>query len=207
MLKNYDQLTSMEIDTLREIGSIGTGNAATALSQMLGKEVRITMPEVRIMGYNEAIEWIGGPEAVTAGVLVKMGGDVGGIMLSVQKLELVNFILETMLGQGIRGYEELEELQQSALIEIGNIMISAFVTALSGLAGININLTVPAFAVDMQGAILAVPMAEYGGMSDYLMTIGGNFVCNGQEIPSHLLLSPDLHSLDFLLRKLGVSDG
>ena len=207
MLKNYDQLTSMEIDTLREICSIGTGNAATALSQMLGKEVRITMPEVRIMGYNEAIEWIGGPEAVTAGVLVKMGGDVGGIMLSVQKLELVNFILETMLGQGIRGYEELEELQQSALIEIGNIMISAFVTALSGLAGININLTVPAFAVDMQGAILAVPMAEYGSMSDYLMTIGGNFVCNGQEIPSHLLLSPDLRSIDFLLRKLGVSDG
>lgn len=206
MIKNYDQLTSLEIDTLREIGSIGTGNAATALSQMLGKEVRITMPEVRIMGYNEAIEWIGGPEAVTAGVLVKMSGDVGGIMLSVQKLDLVNFILETMLGQGIHGYEELAELEQSALIEIGNIMISAFVTALSGLAGVNINLTVPAFAVDMQGAILTVPMAEYGGMSDYLMTIGGNFVCNGQEIPSHLLLSPDLRSLDFLLRKLGVSD-
>ena len=207
MIKNYDQLTSLEIDTLREIGSIGTGNAATALSQMLGKEVRITMPEVRIMGYNEAIEWIGGPEAVTAGVLVKMSGDVGGIMLSVQKLELVNFILETMLGQGIGSYEELAGLEQSALIEIGNIMISAFVTALSGLAGININLTVPAFAVDMQGASLAVPMAEYGGMSDYLMTIGGNFVCNGQEIPSHLLLSPDLRSLEFLLRKLGVSDG
>ena len=207
MIKNYDQLTSMEIDTLREIGSIGTGNAATALSQMLGKEVRITMPEVRIMGYNEAIEWIGGPEAVTAGVLVKMVGDVGGIMLSVQKLELVNFILEAMLGQGIQSYEDLEELQQSALIEIGNIMISAFVTALSGLAGIDISLTVPAFAVDMQGAILAVPMAEYGGMSDYLMTIGGNFVCNGQEIPSHLMLSPDLRSLDFLMRKLGVTDG
>ena len=207
MIKNFEQLTSLEIDTLREIGSIGTGNAATALSQMLGKEVRITMPEVRIMGCNEAIEWIGGPEAVTAGVLVKMSGDVGGIMLSVQKLELINFILETMLDQGIRGYEELQELQQSALIEVGNIMISAFVTALSGLAGININLTVPAFAVDMQGAILTVPMAEYGGMSDYLMTIGGNFVCNGQEIPSHLLLSPDLRSLDFLLRKLGVSDG
>ena len=206
MIKNYDQLTSMEIDTLREIGSIGTGNAATALSQMLNKEVRITMPEVRIMGYDEAIDWIGGPEAVTAGVLVKMSGDVGGIMLSVQKLELVQFILKTMLGQEIKGYEDLAELEQSALIEIGNIMISTFVTALSGLAGINVNLTVPAFAVDMQGAILAVPMAEYGGMTDYLMTIGGNFVCDGREIPSHLMLSPDLRSLDFLMRKLGVSD-
>ena len=205
-IKTYDQMNSLEIDTLREIGSIGTGNAATALSQMLGKEVRITLPEVRIMGYNEAIEWIGGPEAVTAGVLVKMSGDMGGIMLSVQKLELVNIILETMLGKGIQSYEELAELEQSALIEIGNIMISAFVTALSGLAGINVNLTVPAFAVDMQGAILAVPMAEYGGMSDYLMTIGGNFVCDGKEVPSHLMLSPDLRSLNFLLRKLGVSD-
>ena len=206
-IKSYDELSSLELDTLKEIGSIGTGNAATSLSALIGKPVRIQQPEVRIMEYNEAIEWIGGPEAVTAGVLVKMSGDIGGIMLSVQKLELVNFILETMLGQGIQSYEELEELQQSALIEIGNIMISAFVTALSGLAGIDINLTVPAFAVDMQGAILTVPMAEYGGMSDYLMTIGGNFVCNGQEIPSHLLLSPDLRSLDFLLRKLGVSDG
>ena len=205
-IKSFDQLSSLEIDTLREIGSIGTGNAATALSQMLGREVRITLPEVRIMGYNEAIEWIGGPEAVTAGVLVKMSGDMGGIMLSVQKLELVNIILEAMLGQSIQGYEDLAELEQSALIEIGNIMISAFVNALSGLAGIQVNLTVPAFAVDMQGAILAVPMAEYGGMSDYLMTIGGNFVCDGKEVPSHLLLSPDLRSLNFLLRKLGVSD-
>ena len=205
-IKSYEQMSSLEIDTLREIGSIGTGNAATALSQMLGKEVRITLPEVRIMGYNEAIEWMGGPEAVTAGVLVKMSGDMGGIMLSVQKLELVNIILEAMLGKGIQSYEELAELQQSALIEIGNIMISAFVTALSGLAGINVNLTVPAFTVDMQGAILAVPMAEYGGMSDYLMTIGGNFGCDGKEVPRHLLLSPDLRSLPFLLRKLGVSN-
>ena len=158
------------------------------------------------MGYNEAIEWIGGPEEVTAGVLVKMSGDVGGIMLSVQKLELVNVVLESMLGEGISGYENLTELERSAMVEIGNIMISTFINAMSGMANLHIKLTVPAFAVDMQGAILTVPMAEYGGMSDYLMAIGGNFVCEGKEVPCHLLLSPDLRSLDFLLRKLGVSD-
>ena len=205
-LKSYDQLSSLEIDTLREIGSIGTGNAATALSQMLGKEVRITMPEVRIMGYNEAIEWIGGPEAVTAGVLVKMSGQMNGIMLSVQSLEFVNLVMCSMFETPVGDYEELGDLGQSAMVEIGNIMISTFINALSGLAGIDVNLTVPAFAVDMQGAILAVPMAEYGGMSDYLMTIGGNFVCDGKQVPCHLLLSPDLRSLNFLLRKLGVSD-
>ena len=92
-------------------------------------------------------------------------------------------------------------------MEIGNIMISTFINALSGLAGVDVQLTVPAFAVDMQGAILAVPMAEYGGMSDYLMTIGGNFVFEGKQVPCHLLLSPDLRSLNFLLAKLGVSNG
>ena len=206
MIKNYDQLSSLEIDTLREIGSIGTGNAATALSQMMNRPVRITLPEVRIMEYNEAIEWIGGPEEVTAGILVKMSGDVGGIMLSVQKLDLVNVVLSTMLGESIDSYENLTELERSAMIEIGNIMISTFINAMSGLADLNIKLTVPAFAVDMQGAILTVPMAEYGGMSNYLMAIGGDFVCDGKEVPCHLLLSPDLRSLDFLLRKLGVTD-
>ena len=127
-------------------------------------------------------------------------------MLSVQKLDLVNVVLSTMLGESIDSYENLTELERSAMIEIGNIMISTFINAMSGLADLNIKLTVPAFAVDMQGAILTVPMAEYGGMSNYLMAIGGNFVCDGKEVPCHLLLSPDLRSLDFLLRKLGVTD-
>ena len=194
-IKNLDELTSMEIDTLREIGSIGTGNAATALGQLLGREVRITLPEVRIMGYNEAIEWIGGPEAVTAGVLVGMGGQMSGIMLSVQQMGFINLVLESMLSESISDYMELNELRQSALIEVGNIMISTFINALSGLSGISVDLTVPAFTVDMQGAILSVPMAVYGGMSDYLMTIGGNFVCDNKQVPCHLLLSPDRKSV------------
>ena len=205
-IKNYDDLTSLEIDTLREIGSIGTGNAATALSQMLSREVRITLPEVRIMGYNEAIEWIGGPEAITAGVLVRISGQMNGIMLAVQSLDFVNLVLDSTLEQQIDSYEQLEELERSALIEVGNIMISTFINALSGLADITLELTVPSISVDMQGAILAVPMAEYGGQTDYLMTIGGNFVCDGREVPCRLLLSPDIRSLNFLLRKLGVME-
>ncbi|MBQ9493200.1 MAG: chemotaxis protein CheC [Oscillibacter sp.] len=203
-IKNYDELTTMEIDTLREIGSIGTGNAAAALSVMLGRNVRITLPEVRIMGYNEAIEWIGGPETITAGVMVRISGQMTGIMLSVQSLEFINLALSSMLSEEIHDYEELKDLERSALVEIGNIMISTFINALSGLADISVELTVPSLSVDMQGAILTVPMAEYGGQSDYLMTIGGNFMCDNQVVPCRLLLSPDVRSLNFLLRKLGV---
>lgn len=206
-IKNYDELDALELDTLREVGSIGTGNAATALSQLLDREVRITLPEVRIMGYNEAIEWIGGAEEITAGVLVKISGEINGIMLSVQQMDFVNLVLNTMLKGSIREYGDLDEMGRSALVEIGNIMISTFINALSGLSNISIELTVPAFTVDMQGAILTVPMAEYGGQSDYIMTIGSNFICDNRQVPCRILLSPDIRSLNFLLRKLGVADG
>ncbi len=206
-IKNYTDLNSLELDTLREIGSIGTGNAATALSQLLGRTIRIAMPEVRIMEYNEAIDWIGGPEAITAGVLVKLGGQLSGIMLSVQQLDFVNLVLDSMLGKRISDYVELDEIANSALTEVGNIMISTFINALSGLADISVELTVPALTVDMQGAILAVPMAEYGGQSDYIMTLGGDFIYEEHKVPCRLLLSPDLRSLNFLLRKLGVTNG
>ena len=206
-MKSYKDLNGLELDTIREMGSIGMGNAATALSNMLGCEVRIDLPEVRIMGYNEAIDWIGGPEVITAGVLVHMSGELNGIMLSVQQMGFVNLVLERMIGQTVENYEELTELDSSALVEVGNIMISTFINALCSLADISTRLTVPAFGVDMQGAILAVPMAEFGGQSDYIMTIGANFICGGREVPSRLLLSPDIRSLNFLLKKLGVLDG
>ena len=201
-IKNYNDLNSLELDILREVGSIGTGNAANSLSQLLNQEVRITLPEVRIMGYNEAIEWIGGPESITAGVLVQLGGEINGILLSVQQMDFVNLILENMLGKPVQSYGDLGSLETSALVEVGNIMISSFVNALSSLANIAIKPTVPSFTVDMQGAILTVPMAAYGGQSDYIMTIGGNFICNNVQVPSRLLLSPDIRSLNFLLGKL-----
>lgn len=205
-MKNYNELNMLELDTIREIGSIGTGNAATALSSLLNCEVRIDLPAVNIMGYNEAIDWIGGPEQITAGVLTRLSGEINGIILSVQHLEFVNLVLEHLVGRTISEYSELTDLDRSVLVEVGNIMMSTFVNAMSQLANITIHLSVPCFAVDMQGAILSVPMVEFGGQSDSIMTIGADFICNKRVVPCRLLLSPDVRSLNFMLKKLGVLD-
>lgn len=204
-IKSYEEMNSLEIDALREVGSIGTGNAATALSGLLGKEVRITLPRVQIQGFNEAVEVLGGFEQITAGVLARLTGDVGGVMLAVESMEFVNLLLSTLMGRTIEDYSELNEIEVSMLTEVGNILISSFINAIAGLVDMEIELSVPSMAVDMQGAILSVPMAEMGNQSDYLMTIGGNLVCDGRQTPCHLLLSPDIRSLNFLLWKLGVS--
>ena len=99
-IKNYNELNSLELDTLREVGSIGTGNAATALSALIGEEVRIELPEVRIMEYNEAIEWIGGPEEITAGVLVKMSGQIDGSGLEIDRVLAESFRISHRLESG-----------------------------------------------------------------------------------------------------------
>lgn len=206
IFRDYDEMGSMEIDVLREIGSIGTGNAATALSQVLAKKIKMTLPEVKIMGYDEAINVMGGPESIVAGVLVRMSGEINGMMLYIQRLDFINMVLETVLSKKINYYEELNQIDTSALVEIGNIIISSYISAISKLAGISINLSVPGIAINMLGGIMSVPMVEYGYQTDKIMTIGGKFISDNQEIFSNLLLLPEVKSLNYLMKKLGVAD-
>ena len=206
VLKKYEEMNSQEIDALREISSIGTGNAATALSALLGTEVRIPLPEVQIMEFNAAVEKLGGFETISAGVISSLGGEINGLMLALFQLDAVNLLLDKMMGKQIKDYEEMTELENSAVIEVGNILISSFINALSGLSGVRIALSVPQISIDMQGAIITVPMAAYGNQSDYIMLIGGSFIVQGKEVSCRLLLAPDMRSLNYLLHKLGISE-
>ena len=98
-IKHYEDLDLQELDVMREIGSIGTSHAATALSKLLTKETRITIPTVNILGYEEAVERIGTAEDIVAAALVKMEGDIEGLMLFLFDLELANTILGRLLGK------------------------------------------------------------------------------------------------------------
>lgn len=205
VLRKYEEMNSMQIDALREIGSIGTGNAATALSSLLGTEVRIPLPEVQILEFNAAVEKLGGFETISAGIISSLSGQINGLMLALFQLDAINLLLDKMMGKQITDYGDLTEIENSAVIEAGNILISSFISALSGLSGITIEKSVPQISIDMQGAIITVPMAAYGNQSDYIMLIGGSFLVDGREVPCRLLLAPDIRSLNFLLDRLGIS--
>ena len=164
----------------------------------------MTMPEVQILGFNEAITKLGDPEMIVSGVLVHISGELNGVMLYLQNLDLINIMLEQVLTSKIDDFSQLGDLEVSALVEIGNIMISSYVSAISKLTGISINLSVPAMSVNMLGGIMSVPMIEFGHQTDKLMIINGKFVVEDREVYSNLLLMPDIPSLNYLLKKLGV---
>ena len=200
-------MNSMQIDVLREIGSIGTGNAATALSETLSDKIKMTIPEVSILDYDEAIYKLGGPETIVAGVLVKMSGEIEGIMLYLLDLNFINIVFEKLSLDQIGDYTELSDMETSAIVEIGNIIISSYVSAISKLAGVSIHLSVPGIAISMLGGIMSVPIIEYGYETDKIMIIGGKFIYKDNEIYSNLLLMPEIKSLNRLLTRLGVENG
>ena len=194
-IANYEDMNALELDVIKEIGSIGTGNAATALSQVLKKTTKMSLPAVYVLGYNEAIEMVGSPEEIVAAVLVKMSGEINGIMLFILKIDFINAVLDSVLSKDIDDYMDLTELEKSALEEIGNIIISSYVNAMSGLTGVSIKLSIPSIAINMLGGILSVPMVEFGYETDKLMMINGKFIVDDKVLDSNLLMMPDIQSL------------
>ncbi len=203
-ITSYEQMTSLELDVLREIGSIGTGNAATALSTMLNTKIKMSMPEVSILGYNEAIKKMGGAEKIVAGVMSRVSGEINGIMLYTQELDSMNVMLQGVLAEKIDNYFQISEMEISAIIEVGNIIISSYMNAITSLAGITATLSVPGISINMLGGILAVPMVEYGYESNKILTIGGKLIMDNQELESNLILLPDVKSLNYLFQKLDI---
>ena len=100
----YEDLNDMQIDVLREVGNIGSGNATTALSSMVGKLIDIEVPKVEVLDFNDAIEAVGGPEKVIAGILIRINGDIDGMIMFLFEQNLIALILETFFGDSTAGY-------------------------------------------------------------------------------------------------------
>ena len=104
-----------ELDVMKEISSIGTSHAATSLSKLLQKEIRISIPEVSVLGYEEAVDRIGEIEELVAATLVQMSNDVNGLILFIFKMDMANVVLEKLIGKEYTSFEEMDEMDYSAL--------------------------------------------------------------------------------------------
>jgi chemotaxis protein CheC len=203
-LKSYEDMNLQELDVMKEISSIGTSHAATSLSKLLQKEVRISIPEVSVLSYEETVDRMGNIEELVAATLVQMSNEVNGLMLFVFKLDMANVVLEKLIGRKYESFEEMDELDYSALEEVGNIIICSYVNAFAQLVDVGIDLSVPSSTVNMLGGVLTVPIAEYGYETDKLMYINAEFIMDGTKLSDGLLMLPDIESLNNILVKLGV---
>lgn len=203
-IEKFEDLGAMEIDVLTEVGNIGAGNAMTALSSMIGQMVDIEVPAVKILGFQEAIDYAGGAEKTIAGILVPITGDIEGEMLFLLENDLVGLVVSTFFG--VEGVDllNLSPEMMSALTELGNIMAASYINAIAGLTNMTMQVEIPMLSVDMLGAIMSVPAAEMGRISDKLLYIDNLMIIDQVSVKSKMMLLPTVESLDKLLRTLGV---
>lgn len=212
MVKNINDLNSIHIDVLREIGNIGAGNAATALAKLLNRKIDMDIPRVKIMDFREVSETLGGAELPVAGIMLKVTGDLTGNILFVLKQQAAVILVNMLMGKPLDSiddtdepYHEFDEMEISALKEIGNILAGSYLSSLSTLTNLNIAPSVPDLAIDMAGAILSVPAIEFGKVGDTVLYIETEFTEGDKRVVGDFFLIPDVDTYSVLMNALGVS--
>ncbi|EMS71564.1 chemotaxis protein CheC [Ruminiclostridium cellobioparum] len=203
MAISFDELSNIQMDVLKEIGNIGAGNAVTSLAKMIDKKVDMAVPKVKIMGFDKVSQMLGGEEIIVVGILLSVTGDMTGIMMFVLDNYAARQLVNILLGSDSTSLE-FDEMELSALKEIGNILTGSYLNALAGLTNLKILPSIPELAIDMAGAILSVPAIEFGKVGDSVLYIETEFSEGITKVFGDFLLIPDVDSYEVLLKALGV---
>jgi len=200
-------LTDIQLDALKEIGNVGAGNAATALSQIINRKIDMTVPQVAIMPLGDVPDVVGGPEVMVAGVFLRVFGPAPGSILFLLPRESAFYLVDTLMGRSALGVTKtLDDMDQSALLEIGNILAGAYLNALSYFTKFTLLPSIPALAMDMAGAILSVILTQLGQMGDHALVIETEFSTDNDGVKGHFFLIPDPGSLGTILQAIGVKE-
>lgn len=190
--------TELQLDALRELANIASGNAATALSQMLGREIELAVPRALALPLGEAVEAAGTPDQHVTGVVLPVMGQMEAIVLLLFGPEDARTICELL------GVEPGSEVGDSALGEIGNILGASYITALSTMTGLELVPGPPQLASDMLGAIVASVLAGTAGEGDVALVIDSELDVSGAPCSLSFLMLPTSGGVDDLLAPLGL---
>lgn len=204
-MTNTEGLDNMNFDVLTEIGNIGAGNAVTALSQMINAKVDMYVPQVKMLTFQQLANVIGGEETLVAGIMLSLEGDIEGSMLFMLGSEDAHRLVEQLLGMKPQADDTFSEMEMSALMELGNIITGAYLSAISKMTNLTISPSVPYLSVDMGGAILSVPAIEFGKLGDQALLIESRFRDMDVDISGYFIMIPTLDSYDSIMRALGIS--
>ena len=200
----FVNLDSLHLDVLKEISSIGTGSAISALSQISNKRINMSIPKVTFLEFKDVASSIGPPEEIVVGILVNTSGDINSMVMFLLDLDSARTILNYFYEIPKTADEDFNELDISSLQEVGNILISSYIGALGTLINKRIMPSVPVVAIDMSGAILSVPAIEFSKIADGALHIETLFNSGMDQVSGYFLLVPDLDSFNTIMRSLGV---
>lgn len=196
---DYRNLSSMQLDALRELFNIGSGNAATSLSVLLDRKIDMGIPNIKIVRLEEILESDLNNEVIA--VLVKVIGEAPGNILYAFDKHVAKEITKALICDS----DVFSDIGMSTIAEIGNIIASSYMNSIVSFTGIKMIASVPAVAHDMFNAILTSTFIESGQYDDYILDIETLFKGHsGQEVLGHFYYIPQPGSLENILKQLGM---
>jgi chemotaxis protein CheC len=198
-------LSQQALDAMREVANIGAGHAATALSQITGQRIMISVPRINIAALEDVPNQIASGEEPVAAVAIKVAGDLTGLTLLVFPQPIAYRIAGLMMGG--RHVERLGAIEESALKEAGNILSAAYLNALAEFLGMRILNSPPVLAVDMSDAVLSSTYIEVSEGAEYVFCVESEFQLANDTAPlrGFFLLLPDPPSLRAMLTAIRVA--
>lgn len=198
-----DNVNDIYMDVLKEIGNIGAGNATTAMAGMLGTALDMKVPKVGLMEASKLGDAICPEEENIVGIFLGLEHDIDGSMMFLMKMPEAHYLVNKLMMRDPDYNEPFDDMDLSAMKEIGNIMASSYLNALSTMTNLKITPSVPYIAVDMAAAILSVPAIQFGQYGDNALFIETEF---GDDVSmgGYFILMPEPDSYTKLLSSLGI---
>ena len=194
----------MHLDVLREIGNIGSGNAATSLASMLNTTVDIEVPTISLVNYDHVSQYLGGKDRRVVGLAVGLEGDIDGVMLHVVQRQFVSRIINTFYPKEINTLDDINSMDLSAVKETSNITTAAYVNSLASLTNTFISITPPTEYIDTVENVLSKVSSNFEAVGNQVIYIDENLIIAGSTIKSSMILILEIDSLKRLFDKMGI---
>ena len=203
---DLNNMEGVYFDILKEIGNIGAGNATTALAQMIGTKVDMCVPQVRLLDFKDVGDLMGGAEKIMAGIYLAVDGDIDRSIMFLLGKQAARHLVDQLMGTGPKPEDQdFDEVEMSALKEVGNIITGSYLNSLSMMTNLKLIPSIPYVAIDMAAAILSVPAIQFGMMGDKILLIETQFF-DELKLSGYFILLPDIDGYRKILSSLGMGD-
>jgi len=204
--KSY-KLTWLERDALREITSMGAGNATTALSKLMKRRIDVTIPQLNLVNIQTVPEIMGGPEKLATAIHSLISGDTEGSLVVLFDKASSLLITDILQGREIGTTKILTAEDNKVLRNMGNILSKSCLDALSEFLDLKLMPSEPGVATDMIKSLMDTILIEFAKKSDYALLLEVEFDAPPTRVKGHFFLIFDVKTMETIVNAISKKLG
>ncbi len=200
------KLGLLQLSAVRELANIGLGHAMMALAELTGKPFNMTVPYAENVALTNIPQMLGDNDTISVGIYMPVEGDIEGHMAFLFPWAAAQHIWEMLLGSSPESPDQVGELEASVMLEIGNIINSSFLNAISDMTDYKLHATPPFVSIDYGSSILSAIVTEASMAEHCALAIETEILNERNEASGIFLYIPSVGGLKLLFNALGIME-